>query len=227
MSNGRLETLRESLLGALQVAGTLLLSPMLRSWYNRWGATGDEVARTLPGDELVPAPCQGYTRAITIRAEPGCVWPWLAQMGQGRGGLYSYEALENLAGCRIRNADRILPQFQDLQAGDLVRLGRPGYPCFRVWALEPERSLVLVAADPKTEQVVDLTPKPKGFSAATWQFFLDERGDGTTRLLTRQRLAYSPDLALMWRLVEPVDFVMGRKMLLGIKERSEAAARQR
>jgi hypothetical protein len=227
MSNGRLETLRESLLGALQVAGTLLLSPMLRSWYNRWGATGDEVARTLPGDELVPAPCQGYTRAITVRAEPGCVWPWLAQMGQGRGGLYSYEALENLAGCRIRNADRILPQFQDLQAGDLVRLGRPGYPCFRVWSLEPLRFLVLVAADPKTEQIVDLAPMPKAYSAATWQFYLDERGDGTTRLLTRQRLAYSRDLAVMWRLVEPVDFVMGRKMLLGIKARVEAAARQR
>jgi hypothetical protein len=106
----------------------------------------------------------------------------------------------------------------------LIRLGPPGYPCFRVWALEPERSLALVAADPKTELAVDLAPKPKGFSAATWQFCLAEREDGSTRLITRQCLAYSRDLALMWRLVEPVDFVMGRKMLRGIKHRAEAAA---
>jgi len=218
MSDAKLQKLGESLLGALQVAGTLLLSPFLRSWYNQWGATEDEVARSLPGDELVLRPQQGYTRAVTIHAPAAAVWPWLVQIGQGRGGLYSYDGLENLAGCRIRNADRILPEFQNLQAGDLIRLGPKGYPCFRVRALEPERALVLVAADPKTEQVADPTPGPKSFSFATWQFILNERDDGTTRLITRQRLAYSRDLALMWRLVEPVDFVMGRKMLLSLKK---------
>ena len=224
MSHTGLRSFSESVAGAFQVVGVFLLSPVLRSWYSRWGATEDEIASSLPGDELVPHPVQGYTRAITIRARAAAIWPWLVQMGQGRGGLYSYEALENLAGCRIRNADRILPEFQDLKVGDLIRLGPQGYPCFRVWSLEPERALTLLAADPKTEQAVDRTPKPKGFSAATWQFSLDERADGTTRLITRQRLACSHDLALMWRLVEPVDFVMGRKMLLGIKKRAEAAS---
>jgi hypothetical protein len=224
MSSNKLGTFEESVVGAFQLAGTLVLSPMLRSWYNCWGATAEEVARSLPGDELVTAPLMGYTRAITICAHAATIWPWLVQIGQGRGGLYSYEGLENLAGCRIRNVGRILPEFQDLKVGDLIRLGPEGYPCFRVWALEPERALTLLAADPKTGQAVDRMPKPKGFSAATWQFFLDECADGTTRLITRQRLAYSHDLALMWRLVEPVDFVMGRKMLLGIKDRAEAAA---
>jgi hypothetical protein len=226
MSGREFTIFGESIVGAFQLAGALVLSPVLRSRHNHWGATAEEVTRSLPGDELVATPLLGYTRAVTIRAPAAAVRPWLVQIGQGRGGLYSYEGLENLAGCRIHNADRILPEFQDLRVGDLIRLGPPGYPCFRVCSLEPERSLVLVAADPKTEQAADLEPRPKGFSAATWQFSLEECADGTTRLLTRQRLAYSPDLKLMWRLVEPVDFVMGRKMLLGIKERAEAAARQ-
>ena len=224
MAGSMLKTLGESVVGALQLVGVLVLSPVLRSWYNRWGATAEEVARSLPGDDLVTAPLMGYTRAITIRTRAAAIWPWLAQIGQGRGGLYSYEGLENLAGCRIRNTDRILPEFQDLKVGDLIRLGPQSYPCFRVWSVEPERSLTLVAADPKTEQAVDRMPKPKGFSAATWHFFLDERADGTTRLITRQRLAYGRDMALLWRLVEPVDFIMGRKMLLTIRQLAERRA---
>ncbi len=221
MSDGRLKILAESVEGAVQIAGLLLFSPLLRARYNRWGATDAEVIRSLPGDELIPHPIQGYTRAITIRARAADLWPWLVQMGQGRGGLYSYEGLQNLVGCRIRNVERIVPEFQDLKVGDLIHLGPKGYPCFRVWNIEPERALVLVAADPKTEQAVDPTPKEKGFSAATWQFFLEERGDGTTRLITRQRLVYSRDMALMWRMVEPVDFVMGRKMMRNLKRLAE------
>ena len=103
----------EDLLGAVQVGSTLILSPVLRPWYNRWGATEADVARSLPGDELVPAPMLGYTRAITIQAPVEQVWPWLAQMGQGRGGLYSYDRLENLAGCKIHSVDHILPELQN------------------------------------------------------------------------------------------------------------------
>jgi hypothetical protein len=217
MANSRVQRIGESIAGAVQMAGILVLSPVLRTWYNRWGATGEEIGRYLPGDELVPQPALGYTRAITIEAQAADIWPWLVQIGQARGGLYSYEALENLVGCDIHNVDRIVPELQDLQAGDLIRMGPQGYPCFRVWALEPGRALVLLAADPKTEQAVDLAPKAKGYSAATWQFYLDERDNGTTRLIVRQRLAHSHDMALMWRLVEPIDFVMGRKMVRTVK----------
>jgi hypothetical protein len=214
----------DNMVGAFQVVGTLVLSPLLRSWYNRWGTQPEELSRTLPGDDLNPAPILGYTRAITIGAPPKRIWPWLVQMGQGRGGLYSYDGLENLAGCKIQSASRILPEHQHLQVGDLIRLGPQGYPCFAVAALEPERALVLLAADPQTGQPLEYKPEmPKGYSIAIWQFILEPEGIDRTRLLVRQRLSYSPDLALVWRLVEPVNFVMERKLMLGIKSRAEKA----
>jgi hypothetical protein len=212
----------ESLLGAIQVGGTLILSPVLRGWYNRWGAQPEEVQGTMPGDELVPAPMLGCTRAITIQAPVEQVWPWLAQLGQGRGGLYSYDGLENLAGCQIHSVDRIIPEYQNLEPGDLIRLGPKGYPCFSVVSSEPGRALIMVSADPKSEQVVSYTTeRGKGYSIATWQFTLKALDEKTTRLFVRQRLAFSPDLTLLWRLTEPVSFVMERKMLLGIKHRAE------
>ena len=72
----------------------------------------------MPGDELVAHPVLGYTRAITINAPADRVWPWLVQMGQGRGGLYSFDGLENLVGCDIHSTDRILPAAQQLAVGD-------------------------------------------------------------------------------------------------------------
>jgi len=208
--------------GAFQVGGALVLSPVLRSWYNRWGATRAEVTQTLPGDELVPSPMLGYTRAITIQAPPGRVWPWLVQLGQGRAGLYSYDGLENLAGCDIHSVERILPELQDPQVGELIRLGPKGYPCFAMASIEPGRSMILISADPKTGQPVGYSnQRNKGYSIATWQFTLQPLEKDATRLLVRQRLAYSPELAWVWRLTEPVGFVMERKMMLGIRERAE------
>src|SRR5512139_3077066 len=138
-------TFFENLSGAVQVGGALILSPLLRSWYNQWGASEAEVAQALPGDDLVPAPRLGYTRAIQIQAPVERVWPWLAQMGQGRGGLYSYDGLENLAGCKIHSVDRIIPELQDPQPGELIRLGPQGYPCFAVVSVDPGRALVLIS----------------------------------------------------------------------------------
>ncbi len=224
----------ENILGAVQVGGTLILSPVLRSWYNHWGATGAETQQTLAGDELVPVSMLGYTRAITIRAPAERVWPWLAQFGQGRGGLYSYDGLENLAGCKIHSVDRIIPELQNPQMGDLIRLGPKGYPLFAVASVDVGRSLVLISANPKTEQTsVYTTQIGKGYSIATWQFILQPPGGDAppgrdvppgrlyTRLIVRQRLAYSPDMAWVWRMTEPVGFVMERKMLQGIKQRAE------
>ncbi|MBP1703747.1 MAG: hypothetical protein H6Q38_2854 [Chloroflexi bacterium] len=212
----------ENILGAMQVGGTLLLSPILRGWYNRWGATPEEVTKPLPGDELVPEPRLGYTHAITIEASPENIWPWLAQMGQGRGGLYSYDGLENLAGCNIHSVEHVLSEYQILQVGDLIRLGPQGYPCFAASSVDPGRTLVLISADPKTGQAVQPTAQiDKGYSIATWQFILQPLDENTTRLLVRQRLSYSSDLTWVWRLTEPVAFVMERKMMLGIRRRAE------
>jgi hypothetical protein len=81
------------------------------------------------------------TRAITVRAPASGVWPWIAQLGQGRGGFYSYDFLENLAGCDVHSADRIVPEWQDVMAGDQVRLAPQAN--LAVAYLERGRSLVL------------------------------------------------------------------------------------
>ena len=150
------------------------------------------------------------------------MWPWLVQMGQGRGGLYSFDGLENLVGCDIHSADRILPAAQQLAVGDLIRLGPSGYPCFRVDQVEPGAALVLVGADPRPPHAPADPDSPTGI--ATWQWQLRPTPDGRgTRLVTRQRLSYPPTTgtSVMWHLVEPVGFVMERQMLRGIKRRAE------
>ena len=105
------------------VAGGLLVAYHLfvRPWYLDWGATDDERDRRLPGDELVPAPGSETTWAVTVEAPSDEVWPWIVQLGQGRGGFYSYSWLENLVGADIHNVDRIVPEFQRLAEG--IRYG--------------------------------------------------------------------------------------------------------
>jgi hypothetical protein len=152
------------------------------------------------------------TRAITIQAPVSAVWPWLVQMGQGRGGLYTYERLENLAGCDMHNASRIIPEYQLLEVGDKVRLVPEGRePYFVVSAIEPGRAIVLSGDDPPT----------------TWGFILEPVDENTTRLIVRWRQDYEPTFGnvLGWRVfTDPITFVMERKMLQGIKVRAEAVA---
>jgi hypothetical protein len=75
-----------------------------------------------PATTSSPNPDLVATRAITVHAAADQVWPWIAQLGQGRGGFYSYDALENLVGCDIHSADRVVPKWQDLKVGDQVKL---------------------------------------------------------------------------------------------------------
>jgi hypothetical protein len=205
-----------TLLGFLEVTATLLSSPLSRHWYNRWGASQDEQNIVLPGDELVPSPRISYTRAITIQAPAKAIWPWLAQMGQGRGGLYSYDGLENLIGCEIHSADRILPEFHTLRPGDHVLFGpaEKKFPGQVVLEVQPERVILMCALDPVTRQAVQ---------SATWVFVLEEQPGGSTRLLVRGRNGYEPTATnhILWHIVEPINFVMERKMLRGIKQRVE------
>jgi hypothetical protein len=178
----------------------------------RWGASDGEFASQLAGDDLIPQPDLTATRAISIRAASDRVWPWVAQLGQGRGGFYSYDRLENLVGCQIHNADRILPECQDIRVGDEVRL----HPEVKlaVAACEPGRSLVLRGGVPMGK-----TPPPYDF---TWAFVLAEQVDGTTRLIVRERYAYtrwwSPLIA---EPAEAISFVMSQKMLRGIRDAAE------
>ncbi len=224
----RTTTARQLLTGGSFIAGTLVGAPLLRRWYNRWGASDDELTRPLPGDDLVTQPKLTYTRAVTIAAPPEDVWPWLVQYGQGRGGFYSYDAVENLIGCDIHSTDQILPQHQQLEVGDIIRSGgRDTFPCWIVMDVDPPHTLVLQGAGTPAEievpDVVDEVPE-RGYVASTWQWVLEPVEDRRTRLIVRQRCTYSPNQAALWHIIEPLNFVMERKMLLGIKERAEAAA---
>lgn len=178
----------------------------------RWGATDQESRGPLPGDDLLANPDLTATRAITVRASTDRVWPWIAQLGQGRGGFYSYDSLENLVGCGIHSADRIVPEWQVLGVGDEVKL-HPEVPLV-VAALEPGRALVLRGGVPMGN-----TPPPYDF---TWPFVILGQPGGTTRLLVRERYAYTQRWArLLVEPIEAVSFVMSQKMLRGIRDRAE------
>ena len=181
----------------------------IRPWHLRWGATDEELNQPLIGDEIAPQPKLKATHAITIDAPAADLWPWLVQMGQNRGGFYSYTWLENLVGCEMRNADEIVPEWQDLKVGDKVWL-HPKAPPVEVAAIEPGRAIVL---------------KPWG------AFVLQPIDENTTRLIIRSQGDYEPDLKnpvlnfLLWRVFyEPAHFIMERKMLFGIKARAEKLA---
>jgi len=200
---------------AIAAAGVLVgYLAFARARQLRWGATEDEASGVLPGDRILADPDLVATRAITIGAPPDAVWPWLVQLGQARGGFYTYDLLENLAGCRIRNADRIVPEWQHIAVGDEVRL----HPkvALTVTEVNPGLALVLRGAVP-----VGDAPPPYDF---TWAFVVAERLDGATNLVVRERYAYTHKWAAL--LVEPVtviSFLMSQKMLRGIRDRAERA----
>ena len=186
-----------------------------RALYLEWGATDRECGEPLPGDDLIASVDLAATRAITIRTSSDRVWPWLAQLGQGRGGFYSYDFLENLVGCDVHSADHIEPEWQDVGVGDAVRLA-PEVGLV-VALLERGRSLVLRGGIP----IGKIAP-PYDF---TWAFALRDQPDETTRLLVRERYAYTrPWARLVVEPVEAVSFVMSQKMLRGIKDRAERSA---
>jgi hypothetical protein len=182
----------------------------------RWGATDQESDGSLPGDDLIANPDLTATRAITVHTSADQVWPWIAQLGQGRGGFYSYDVLENLVGCDIHSADQIVPQWQAITVGGQVKL-------------HPEVGLDVAVVELGRAPVVrggvpmGAAPPPYDF---TWAFVLQEQPEGTTRLLVRERYAYTQRWAPL--LVEPVAvvaFVMSQRMLRGIKERAERGDR--
>ena len=188
---------------------------VVRPWQLRWGATDEEFDGPLPGDDLIETPDLTATRAITIRASADTVWPWIAQLGQGRGGFYSYDFLENLLDCNIRSADRVVPEWQEVSVGEQVKLAPE--VSLTVAVMERGRSLVLRGGIP----IGDAAP-PYDF---TWAFVLEDQLNNTTRLVVRERYAYTRQWARL--LVEPteaVSFVMSQKMLRGIKNRAEHAA---
>src|ERR1043165_7876130 len=109
----------------------------IRPWHLGWGATDQEARERLPGDEFTPHVSGQATHAITIEAPVSEVWPWIVQVGQDKGGFYSYSWLEKLMGCHMRNVYHIVPGFQHVRVGDGMRL-HPGVPPLPVLIVESE-----------------------------------------------------------------------------------------
>jgi hypothetical protein len=181
--------------------------PHWRRWCLSWGSRAEEVDGRLPGDDLLVDTDVVTTRAVSIDAPPEAVWPWLAQMGSGRGGLYTYDWIENLLGLHMHSVDVILSQFQDIKVGDGQTLGKSG-PTLRVAICEKSQALVFRSDDGNW----------------VWAFLLQPEGTGT-RLMSRNRIAIpgaSRRMRWFYRYVmEPGSLIMERKMLMGIKHRAE------
>jgi hypothetical protein len=187
---------------------------------HRWGATPAEHDAALPGDDLVADPAIVATHAVSVDADPATVWAWLVQIGQNRGGMYSYDWLENLLGLQIHSTDEIREDWQHLAVGDRVVLVPPGFAGMKngyalpVAGIDPPRSLVLRQSPP--EHPWD----------AVWSFHVQPLDGRRTRLISRSRSHRHPgargalDIALD-TVMDPVTWVMTRKMLLGIKARAE------
>ena len=180
----------------------------IRRWLRSWGATSEEIVRTMPGDSDVPDAIYRTTLAITIDAPPSAIWPWLVQMGYRRGGLYSYDWLDRACGfLDAPSAGRILPECQRLQVGDVIPVGRgQGFP---VKMLDPLRTLVLGGESDGVHWM--------------WQLALYPIDAGHTRLVSRNRgdLPRTVGSILFIAVLELAAFVMTRKMLLGLKRRAE------
>lgn len=174
--------------------------------------------RSLPGDDLLPDADLVATRAMAIDAHPEAVWPWIAQLGQGRGGFYSYDALENLVGCDIHSSDVIVDRWQAPAPGDEFKL----HPevALSVAEARPNEALVIRGGAPMGE-----VPPPYDF---VWAFVIvSEAGSPSrSRLVVRERYKYEKPWAPF--IVEPVgavSFFMTQKMMRGIRERAERTAR--
>jgi len=204
-------TARIALGTAAAGAGLLAVyAKLVRPRAMRWGATEEEAARPLPGDEVVARADYGATRAITIDAPPQDVWPWLVQIGSGRAGWYTYDRLDNAG---MPSATEIIAELQQLQVGDLIPMVAGKDIGVRVKELEPDRRMLWW--DVKGEY--------------SWEWLL-EPVDGRTRLIQRLRVTRHPwTPKMLYELVAANgDVVMQRKLLRGVKQRAERlAARHR
>jgi hypothetical protein len=226
-----------ALVSALVVAGSvyvLVVRPRLR----RWGVDPLDEGLALPGDDLVASAGAIETRGVTIDAPPAAIWPWLVQMGYGRAGWYSYDALDN----RGPSSERIVPELQHVAVGDVM----PTHPGggFLVKAVEPERALVLYSDTELVRQQAERaaldgtnelpTPGLKASGAmlssfpefaASWAFYLRPLAGGRTRLIERFRARIpgnGPASVVMGEVMGTGIILMTRRQLLGIKERVEA-----
>lgn len=214
-SSHRLRKLLKILLGLVMLLALvwLVYHFAIKPRIDRWGATPAEIAAALPGDELVPQPASIVNHVVTIQAAPEQIFPWLLQLGAKRGGLYSYDWLEtNILRCALTNADRIHPEWQNLQLGDKVEMCPDQ-------ALPPPYTVSMIAPN----QALVMGHEENGEWTEQWQFVLLPQADGSTRLVLRTRTMMTGGF---WDIIHPGVFIMERGMLLGIRDRAEKMAEQ-
>jgi hypothetical protein len=216
----------EGIVGAMGMLASLA-TPFLRKQRAHWGLDEATVARPYPGDELVPEPTWSWTHGVEIDAPPEEVWPWVVQIGQDKAGFYSYEWLENLVGCDLKNAERVHPEWQELRPGDSLRLHKES-AALSIAAVEPGHYFLAHGeTDPRTGGPVNPDAKERAVRVS-WLFYIEPIDEKRSRFISRYRAACGVD----WRarilfgplLMEPIGFVMDRRMLLGVKERAELFA---
>jgi hypothetical protein len=214
-----------ALLGALGLILAVFFL-LVRPWYLQWGTLPAERGMPLPGDEILGPGVFQETRAIAINAPPEQVWPWLAQIGQDRGGFYSYDQLENLVGCEMPTDDRLRPAKQIWHLGDKLwmyppeKAGGGGFATLRTLS-------VGYALGFGTRAVGTPLSAPEDGS---WSWVLLEPTPATSRLLIRGRGPAGRTLlgrAFDRAVFEPMHFAMERRMMLGIKQLAEGHSRQR
>ena len=183
-----------------------LVTPLLRHWHRTWGATQAEVVAAMPGDHLLTGAQYRCTRAITIDATPGEVWPWLVQVGYRRAGWYAGDLLDNFARPSVW---RIVPELQDLRVGQwLSMVPRPS-----------ERTAFVVDSFDAPSWLLWRTPN------RSWAWRLIPQAGERTRLITRMKTVYEwrrPLTPITVLLMECADYPMMRRMLRGIRDRAEA-----
>jgi hypothetical protein len=216
----RLRPLLEACEGALLLALAVASWPLSRFLLTDLGARRDERDREWPGDRLLARIDTQTTRGISILAPAATVWPWLVQIGLGRGGFYSYELLERLGGIDVTNLERIESRFQSLGLGDEILL-HPAAPGLTVALLETDDHLCFRTWKDRA----DLEARDPAL-VASWSFYLVARSAASCRLLVRackqvrrpRRLGAHLAAAL---LEDPLDLVMEQRMLRTIRRLAE------
>ena len=199
------------------ILAILLVARLSQPHWLHWGSTMNEQQCPLPGDECHDANWIQSTRGLTIRATPACIWPWLCQMGTGRGGFYSYTLLEHLLGRHTRNARSVHHEWQQVETGEMIRLDHRGG--LVVWDQIPNQYLLLVAT-PETRRGLPIASEPR----TTWLFYLDPQPDGTTRLIVRSATACGMPIWLrpfLAPFVGLASLLMEQKMLRSIRDMAE------
>jgi len=177
-----------------------------RPFQLKWGATLNEVSKSMVGDERIGEnPSFFATRAITINDIPEKIWPWIIQMGYERAGFYGYDILENLGSkMGIYSANKILPEFQNFKTGDDLPISPVAHLSF--YAIEPYKYLTW--------------SEDKGKYPGAFIWALYPINESQTRLVSRIGWSYhwsEPSLILLDLFTEFADHIAVREILKGIK----------